>query len=117
MENEENRGLIHKKPYENKLVTFCQFSFGAFSLFSLALTLGHTKFSWSIFGIGSRRIRKEIGSKYQVGKGKTKPLQQDSLQVSIFLCIFLVRFVMHGIACCSLSIVAWVFLGVIVFLV
>ena len=35
MENEESRGLIHKKASEDQLVTFCQFSFGALSLFSL----------------------------------------------------------------------------------
>jgi hypothetical protein len=43
MENEENRGLIHKKASEDQLVTlvsFCQFSFGALSLFlSLSLIL------------------------------------------------------------------------------
>jgi hypothetical protein len=39
MENEENRGLIHKKASEDQLVTFCQFSFGALSLFSLSLSL------------------------------------------------------------------------------
>jgi len=37
MENEENGGLIHQKPYEDHLLTFCQFSFGALSLFSLSL--------------------------------------------------------------------------------
>ena len=44
MENEENRGLIHKKTYEDQLVslvsvTFCQFKFGALSLFFLSLLL------------------------------------------------------------------------------
>jgi len=37
MENEENRGFIHKKAFEDQLVTFCQLSFGALSLFSLSL--------------------------------------------------------------------------------
>ena len=32
-ENEENRGLIHKKAFEDQLVTFCQISFGALSLY------------------------------------------------------------------------------------
>ena len=36
MENEENRGVINKKAYEYQFVTFCQFSFGALSLFSLS---------------------------------------------------------------------------------
>jgi len=38
-ENEENRGLIHKKAYEDQLVTFCQFNFGSLSLLSLSLIL------------------------------------------------------------------------------
>ena len=50
MENEENRGLINKKASEDQLVTFCQFSFGALSLFSLSHTLGHLEFSWSTLG-------------------------------------------------------------------
>ena len=43
MENEENRGLIHKKAYEDQLVTFCQLIFGALSLFSLSLS-----YSWTL---------------------------------------------------------------------
>ena len=39
MEIEENRGLIDKKAYEDQFVTFCQFSFGTLSLFSLSLSL------------------------------------------------------------------------------
>lgn len=39
MENEENRGFIHKKAFEDPLVTFCQFSVGTLSLFSLSLSL------------------------------------------------------------------------------
>ena len=43
MENEEIRGLIHKEAYKVKLerfwLIFCQFMFGALSLFSLSLTL------------------------------------------------------------------------------
>ena len=62
METEENRGLIHKKAYENQLVTFCQFSFGALSLFSLSLslTLGHLEFSWSTLKLEQEmKIRQE----------------------------------------------------------
>jgi len=50
MENEENRGLIHKKASEDQLVTFCQFIFRALSLFSLSHTLGDLDFSWSTLG-------------------------------------------------------------------
>ena len=44
MENEENRGLIHKKVYEDQLVTFFQFNVGAMSLFPLSHTLGYLEF-------------------------------------------------------------------------
>ena len=39
MENEETRGLVNKKAYDDQLVTFCQLNFGALSLFSLSLSL------------------------------------------------------------------------------
>jgi len=66
MENEENRGLIHKKASKDQLVTFCQFSFGALSLFSLSLshTLGdrvfleHSWWVWHTWILGERRKRK-----------------------------------------------------------
>ena len=57
MKNEEIRGLFNKKPYEDQLagcpglgidsVMFSQFMFGALSLFSLSLGLGHLEFSLS----------------------------------------------------------------------
>jgi len=50
MENEENRGLIHKNAFEDQLVTFYQFNFGALSLFYLSHTLGDLDFSWSTLG-------------------------------------------------------------------
>ena len=52
MEIEENRGLIDKNASEHQLVTFCRFTFGAISLFSLSLshTLGYLNFSWSTLG-------------------------------------------------------------------
>jgi len=86
------------------------------SHYSLSLSL-----SWTLrvflehFGIGSRKEKKARGSKDQAGKGKIKHLQPDYLQVSICMCIFLSRFGMHGVACGSFSLMAWVFLGVIVF--
>jgi len=39
MENEENRGLIHKKASEDQLVTCFQFSVGALYDYSLSLSL------------------------------------------------------------------------------
>jgi len=65
MENEENRGIIHKKPFEDHLVTFCQFIFRDLSLFSLSRTLGDLEFSWStlgghgILGFWSKKVKEE----------------------------------------------------------
>jgi len=71
MGNEEIRGLIGKKAFEDQLesfcsglvcVTFCKFSFGALTLFPLSLT-----HSWKLrvflehFGIGSRKGKKKRG--------------------------------------------------------
>jgi len=66
MEIEENRGLIDKKAYEDQFVTFCQFSFGALSLFSLSLslTLGHLEFSRSTLVLDQER-KKARGRKEQ----------------------------------------------------
>ena len=50
MENEENRGLIHKRAYRDQLVTFSQFIFGALSLFCLSLNLRYLQISWSTLG-------------------------------------------------------------------
>lgn len=44
MEAKENRGLLNKKDYEDQLIDFCLFNFGALSLFSLSQTLGHLEF-------------------------------------------------------------------------
>ena len=78
MENEENRGLVHKKDSKDQLVTFCQLSFGALSLFSLSLIL-FDRVSWNNFCIGERKEKKARGSKGQEGKGKIKQLQEASL--------------------------------------
>jgi len=47
MENEENRGLIHKKESEDQWGGLGQFSFGALSLFDISLIFLET---WSFFG-------------------------------------------------------------------
>jgi len=62
MENEENRGIIHKKAFEDQLATFCQFSFGALSLFFLSLT-----HSWK----GKEGKRKQISSKERQDQAHT----------------------------------------------
>ena len=82
------------------------------------LSLSH---SWTLrvflehFGIGSRKEKKARGRKEQARKSRVKQLQQDSFQVSIFMCVFLARLCMHGIACSSFVVMAWVFPGVTVF--
>jgi len=71
MEDEENRGLIHKKASKDQLVTFSQFSFGALSLLSLSLyhTLGYLEFPWitlrgcGILGFWSKKEKEEKGHK------------------------------------------------------
>ena len=68
MENEENRGLIHKKAYEDQLVTLCQFSFGVLSLFSLSHTLGYLEFSWSTLALEQERKRRQEEAKIKQEK-------------------------------------------------
>ena len=61
MENEENRGLIHKKDYEDQLVTFCQFSVGTLSLsysWILRDLLEHSWRVWHTWIVGARRKTK-----------------------------------------------------------
>ncbi len=67
MENEENRGLVDKNAYEDQFVTFCHFSFGALSLFSLSLTLGNLEFSWSFLALEQGRENKA-----KEGQGKER---------------------------------------------
>ena len=50
MENEEIRGLIHRKASKDQFVTFFQFSVGSLSHYSLSHTLGYLEFYWSIVG-------------------------------------------------------------------
>ena len=73
MENEENKGLIHKKVSEDQLVTFCHFSFGALSLFSFFDTLRDLEFSWSTLrGCGI------LGFLEQEGKGRVEKHKRAS---------------------------------------
>ena len=119
MENEENRRLIHKKAFEDQWeglvsVTFYQLSFGALSLFSLSLTLGHLEFSWSTLALEQER---------QIRKGETK-IKQGKVGLSSYIrfhckyqlaCVFsllcLTCMVFHEV----FSIMAWALQGVIVF--
>ena len=73
MEIEENRGLIHKKAYEDQwadLVSLVlELSLSLF-LLSLSHTLGHLEFSWRTLGeCGMLGVLKQEG-KGRVGKHK-----------------------------------------------
>ena len=78
MEIEENRDPIDKKASEDHFMDFCQFGFGAPSIF----TLFH---SWTVkvssehFGGGLRKTKKARGRKEQARKRRIKQRQHDSL--------------------------------------
>ena len=97
MENEENRGLIDKKAYEDQLVTFCQFSVGA-----LSHTLGHLDFSWSKKGKEGKR------------KKRSSRERKDEAATTVFIAginfhVYFPCYIgMHGIACGSFAVMAWV---------
>jgi len=55
MENEENRGLIHKKASKDQLVTFFPLNFGALSLLSLSDALGHLESLGAILALEQER--------------------------------------------------------------
>ena len=107
MQNEEIRGLMHKKDYEDQFMaflssTFCQFKFGALSLFSLSITLGHLAFSWSTLALEQGRKSKQKEKKEnkdQGRKSRIKQFQQEYLQVTFCMCDFLAGFYMHSFAC------------------
>ena len=52
MKNEENRGLINKKAFEDQWERLGQFSLRALSHYSLSPTFGDLEFSWSTLGGG-----------------------------------------------------------------
>ena len=54
-ENEENRGLIDKKAFEDQFVTFFVSPFLELAHYSLSLTLGHKEFAWSTLALGQKR--------------------------------------------------------------
>ena len=69
MENEENRGAINKKAYEDQFVTFCEFNFGALIFYSLSLSYSwklrvSLEHSWRVLHTWSfRAIRKKKSKK------------------------------------------------------
>lgn len=69
MENEENRGLIHKKAFEDQLARFDQFNVGDFPLLSLSLSLTprHLEFSWITLALAKERKRRKEEEKIKQG--------------------------------------------------
>ena len=86
MENEENRGLIHKKASQDQLVTFCQFSFRVLSLFSLSHTLGDLEFPWSTLGgYDMYSWRNKVKEEQESARGQwDQQLQRDLLASTNF---------------------------------
>ena len=90
MENEENRGLINKKAYEDQWARLGQFSFGALSLFSLSLSyswllrilLDHSWRVWHTWILGARRQRKSSNT-------RRHPISLDFLTVTELHVLFL----------------------------
>ena len=71
MENEENRGLINKKAFEDQLESFLLVqvfanTYGSYSILSLSLILGHLDFSWSTLAL--EQERKESKKKEESSK-------------------------------------------------
>ena len=103
MENEENRRLSHRTVFEDQMVRFFEFNFGVLSQYSL---FSH---SWSlrVFLVHYIFCRKGMKIKQMRGKerkdqGKQrriKKLQQEYLQVTFFMCDFIVGLDMHDFAC------------------
>ena len=115
MENEENRGLIHKKAFEDQLVTFCQFSVGTLSHYSLSLSYCwrlriFLQYSWRVWHtwiIGPRMQRKS--RKAQEGIGINNYIR-FSWMYRVSCMISSLVLLMHGLCMwfldCHLS-VAW----------
>ena len=68
MENVENRGLIKKNASKGQLVTFCQYSFEALSLFSIPITLGQLEFSWSTSALDEENKRRQEEANIKQGR-------------------------------------------------
>ena len=70
METKENRGIIHKKAFEDQYmalvsVTFCQFMFAGLSLFSLSLSVLVTQSFCGALQIGERKGKSSKGKEYR----------------------------------------------------
>ena len=77
MENEENRGLINKKAYEDQWVGLGQFIVGSLSHYSLSHGLGHLYFSWitlggcGILGFLEQESKGKAGSRNEASGSET----------------------------------------------
>ena len=101
MENEENRGIIHKKDSEDQLVTFCQFRFGSLSLFSLSHTLRHLEFYWGTFALEKERKRRQEEAMIKQGKAGSSNYNRLHCRYQLACVFSLIDFGIHGIACVS----------------
>jgi len=108
MENEENRGRIHKKDFEDQLASlflssesFVSLVLGALSLFTLSHTLGDLEFYWSTLGGCGILGFLEKEGKRRVGKCKkasTSTATLDCFQVPNCMYDFLTNFGMHVVS-------------------
>ena len=95
MENEENRGLINKKAYEDQWAGLGQFSFGAFSYsLRLRIFLEHSWRVWHTWNFGARRKRKNRKVQEDI---KINSYNMFDLYVLSCMYVFLTSFCIHGI--------------------
>ena len=90
MENEENRGLIHKKAFEDQLLTYFQFSFRSLSLFSLSLSLSQSwthQVYWSTLALEQERKKRQEEAKIKQGKARSSNYNRLHCRVRL-ACVF-----------------------------
>ena len=101
MENEENRGLINKKAYEDQWVGWSVQDLANLAL-ELSHTLGHFKISWSTLELEQERQRRQEEAKIKQGNAGSSNYN-NILYRYRFACVF------------SLLDLTWMVLHVVVF--
>ena len=91
------------------MVAFCQFNFGALSLFSLSLslslslTIGHLEFSWSTLALDQERKRRQEKGRRKQGSARLRIYNKILCRYQ-FSCVIslldLAFMVFHGVLCC-----------------
>ena len=97
MEIEENRGLIHKKAFEDQWVSWVSLVL-ELSLYSIAIILldtflDHSWRVWHTWSFGARSQRRSMKSQEDIG---TNNYNGFWLQVLSYMYVFLTSFAMHG---------------------